>query len=259
MGATHERALRIPAPPRRRRPDLWARQLGLWTGHGPVLEEDIALTNIGLDQIGQARAWLSLGGQRPKTPGRDEDQPRLLTATKRASATPSLCERPNGHFGDTIVRQFLVRRLRRARSTRPSRSSTDAEIAAIALQERQGERLPLAPQPGLACSDSGDGTEESHEKVQAEPGTDLLPYAGDLFYADAVTAQATAEGWGADPTALRAPWTTELDSTLAAAGLERPPAVPEQTGGREGRHTEQLSFLLAEMQVLPRTYPDAQW
>jgi len=233
---------------------ILGQMLGLWTGHGPVLEEDIALTNIGLDQIGQARAWLTLAGK-AEDAGRDED--KLAFFCDQADfRNAQLCERPNGHFGDTIVRQFLFDAYAVPLHAALS-SSSDPEIAAIARKSAKESAYHLRHSRAWMLR-LGDGTEESHDKVQ-QSLNDLLPYAGDLFYADAVTAQATAEGWGADPTALRAPWTTELDSTLAAAGLERPPAVPEQTGGREGRHTEQLSFLLAEMQVLPRTYPDAQW
>jgi ring-1,2-phenylacetyl-CoA epoxidase subunit PaaC len=233
---------------------ILGQMLGLWTGHGPVLEEDIALTNIGLDQIGQARAWLTLAGK-AEDAGRDED--KLAFFRDQADfRNAQLCERPNGHFGDTIVRQFLFDAYAVPLHAALS-SSSDPEIAAIARKSAKESAYHLRHSRAWMLR-LGDGTEESHDKVQ-QSLNDLLPYAGDLFYADAVTAQATAEGWGADPTALRAPWTTELDSTLAAAGLERPPAVPEQTGGREGRHTEQLSFLLAEMQVLPRTYPDAQW
>ena len=233
---------------------ILGQMLGLWTGHGPVLEEDIALTNIGLDQIGQARAWLTLAGK-AEDAGRDED--KLAFFRDQADfRNAQLCERPNGHFGDTIVRQFLFDAYAVPLHAALS-SSSDPEIAAIARKSAKESAYHFRHSRAWMLR-LGDGTEESHDKVQ-QSLNDLLPYAGDLFYADAVTAQATAEGWGADPTALRAPWTTELDSTLAAAGLERPPAVPEQTGGREGRHTEQLSFLLAEMQVLPRTYPDAQW
>jgi ring-1,2-phenylacetyl-CoA epoxidase subunit PaaC len=82
---------------------------------------------------------------------------------------------------------------------------------------------------------------------------------GDLFHSDACTQAAASEGWGVDPAGLREGWNTRLEDMLAESGLTRPETVPEQVGGREGRHTEQLSYLLAEMQVLPRTYPDAQW
>ena len=88
---------------------------------------------------------------------------------------------------------------------------------------------------------------------------DLLPFVGDLFHSDAITKAAAAEGWGVDPAKLREGWEARFNDMLVESGLTRPESVPEQTGGRVGRHTEQLSFLLAEMQVLPRTYPDAQW
>ena len=104
----------------------------------------------------------------------------------------------------------------------------------------------------------GDGTEESHEKVQSSL-IQLMPYAGDLFHSDGISEQAVGEGWGVDPASLRSSWNQVVAETLSEAGLNLPEPRPEQTGGRIGRHTEQLSYLLAEMQVLPRTYPDAKW
>lgn len=233
---------------------ILGQQLGLWTGHGPVLEEDIALTNIGLDQIGQARAWLTLAA-RTEGAGRDED--RLAYFRDQSEFRNALlCERPNGHFGDTIVRQFLfdayAHLLHQALS-----ASSDPEIAAIARKSAKESAYHLKHSRAWMVR-LGDGTEESHVRVQ-QSLDDLLPYVGDLFHSDGVTHAAKTEGWGVDPGRLRGEWDQLVNDTLSEATLSRPGAVPEQTGGRKGRHTEQLSFLLAEMQVLPRTYPDAEW
>ena len=233
---------------------ILGQQLGLWTGHGPVLEEDIALTNIGLDQIGQARAWLTLAA---KTEGAGRDEDKLAYFRDQAEFRNALlCERPNGHFGDTIVRQFLfdayAHLLHEALFT-----SSDAEIAAIARKSAKESAYHLKHSRAWMVR-LGDGTEESHARVQ-QSLDDLLPYVGDLFHSDEVTRAAETEGWGADPRRLREAWDGLVNETLAKATLSRPEGVPEQKGGRDGRHTEQLSYLLAEMQVLPRTYPDAEW
>ncbi|MDA9864242.1 phenylacetate-CoA oxygenase subunit PaaC [Flavobacteriales bacterium] len=233
---------------------LLGQQLGLWTGHGPVLEEDIALTNIGLDQIGQARAWLSFAGK-AENKGRDEDR-LAFHRSQDGFRNALLCERPNGHFGDTLVRQFLFDAYAVPLHAALAQSK-DAEIAAVARKSAKESAYHLRHSSAWLIR-LGDGTEESHDKVQASLDL-MLPFAGDLFYSDEITATAEEEGWGVDPSHLRSSWETTLTDTLAEAQLRRPDPVPEQIGGRQGRHTEQLSFLLAEMQVLPRTYPDAKW
>ena len=233
---------------------ILGQQLGLWTGHGPVLEEDIALTNIGLDQIGQARAWLSLAGT-VEGADRDEDQLAYFR-TQDEFRNALLCERPNGHFGDTIVRQFLFDAYAVALHAGLS-GSNDGEVAAIARKSAKESTYHLRHSRAWMVR-LGDGTEESHEKVQSSL-IQLMPYAGDLFHSDGISEQAVGEGWGVDPASLRSSWNQVVAETLSEAGLNLPEPRPEQTGGRIGRHTEQLSYLLAEMQVLPRTYPDAKW
>ena len=233
---------------------ILGQQLGLWTGHGPVLEEDIALTNIGLDQIGQARAWLTLAG-RAEGDGRDEDT-LAFHRDQSKFRNALLCERPNGHFGDTIVRQFLFDAYAVPLHAGLAQSN-DAEISAIAKKSAKESAYHLRHSQAWMVR-LGDGTTESHAKVQESLNL-LLPFVGDLFHSDEVSSTAASEGWGVDPAGLRDAWEATLTETLEAAQLRRPDAAPEQVGGRVGRHTEQLSFLLAEMQVLPRTYPDAKW
>lgn len=233
---------------------IMGQQLGLWTGHGPVLEEDIALTNIGLDQIGQARAWLTLAG-RCEEKGRDEDQLAYFRPPAEFR-NAQLCERPNGHFGDTITRQFLFD----AYATELHAGlchSEDSEIAAIARKSAKESAYHLRHSRAWMIR-LGDGTEESHHKLQNSLN-EIMPYAGDLFYTDAVTALAASEGWGIDPSSLRDAWDTHVEEMLKKNGLNRPQSTAEQTGGRMGQHSEHLSQLLEEMQVLPRTYPNAEW
>ena len=233
---------------------ILGQQLGLWTGHGPVLEEDIALTNIGLDQIGQARAWLSLAG---KIEGADRDEDRLAYfRTQDEFRNALLCERPNGHFGDTIVRQFLFDAYAVTLHKGLS-DSNDDELAAIARKSAKESAYHLRHSRAWMIR-LGDGTEESHDKVQTSL-IQLVPYTGDLFHSDGISQLAVDEGWGVDPASLRSSWKEVVADTLSEAGLDMPESGPGQTGGRIGRHTEQLSYLLAEMQVLPRTYPDANW
>lgn len=233
---------------------ILGQQLGFWTGHGPVLEEDIALTNIGLDQIGQSRAWLSMAGKE-EGQGRDEDR-LAFHRDQHEFRNALLTERPNGHFGDTIARQFLFDAYAVPLHDALSRSR-DPEIAAIAKKCAKESAYHLKHSRGWMVR-LGDGTEESHDKVQ-QSLNDLLPYVGDLFVSDVSTQTAQEEGWGVDLATLRPQWEATLESALTESGLKRPKAAPEQLGGRLGRHTEQLSFLLAEMQVLPRTHPEAKW
>ena len=233
---------------------LLGQQLGLWTGHGPVLEEDIALTNIGLDQIGQARAWLTLAG-RAENAGRDEDALAFHRNPEQFRCA-QLCQRPNGHFGDTITRQFLFDAYAVPLHAALAKSNDD-EIAAIARKSAKESAYHLR-HSRVWMVRLGDGTEESRTKVQ-ESLDQLLPFVGDLFVGDDVAETAEREGWGVNPAHLRDAWEAELTSMLEESGLRRPESAPEQIGGRRGIHTESLSYLLAEMQVLPRTYPDAQW
>ena len=233
---------------------ILGQQLGLWTGHGPVLEEDIALTNIGLDQIGQARAWLTLAG-RFEGKGRDEDQLAYFRSPAEFR-NAQLCERPNGHFGDTITRQFLFD----AYATELHAGlcqSEDSDIAAIARKSAKESAYHFRHSRAWMIR-LGDGTEESHHRIQ-QSLNEILPYAGDLFHTDAVAASAASEGWGIDPSSLRDPWNSHVEEMLKESGLMRPESTSERTGGRIGQHGEQLSQLLEEMQVLPRTYPKAEW
>jgi ring-1,2-phenylacetyl-CoA epoxidase subunit PaaC len=229
-------------------------RLSEWCGHAPLLEEELALANIGLDLIGQARALYDYAGAL-EGKGRDQD---ALAYLRDAPAYRNLLlvEQPNGDFAATIARQFLY-----AAYTAPfwrqmtgSRDPTLAGIAAAAQHEADyhlrhaGEWLVRL----------GDGTAESRRRAQAALDA-LWPYTGELFESDEMVGTLVAEGIAADPAPIWAVWDTVVDAVLAEATLSRPADGWMQSGGRHGRHTEHLGFLLAELQFLQRAYPGATW
>ena len=233
-----------------------AQRLGEWVGKGPVLEEDIASTNVGLDLLGQARLWLAYAGEMD---GRSEDQ---LAYFRDAADFRNLLlvEQPNGNYADTIARQYLFDQWHVLLLAELS-ASRDARIAAIAAKAHTEVRYHVERSSGWVIR-LGDGTELSHARMQAAIEASWM-YTGEMFAVDATERALVDAGIAADAEALHAPWTAALQSVFAEATL----AVPSDTwmqadrgrGGRQGVHTEHLSRMLAEMQVLPRTHPDARW
>ena len=239
-----------------------AQRLGEWVGKGPVLEEDIASTNVGLDLLGQARLWLAYAGEidaRDSPPGRTEDQ---LAYFRESSDYRNLLivEQPNGSYADTIVRQFLFDQwhvLLLGRLT----LSRDERIAAVAAKAVKEVRYHVERSADWMVR-LGDGTDESHARMQAALDS-LWMYTGEMFTVDATERALIDAGIAADADALRTPWKDAVDAVLDDATL----AVPadewmqgaRSRGGKQGVHTEHLARLLAEMQSLPRSYPDAHW
>jgi ring-1,2-phenylacetyl-CoA epoxidase subunit PaaC len=239
-----------------------AQRLGEWIGHGPVLEEDIALANVGLDLLGQGRMWLSLAGEveaRVKGAGRNEDQLAFLR-DGGAFRNLQLVETPNGDFATTMARQFyfdqahllLLRAL--ARSTDPR----VAEIAAKAVKEVTYH----AERSADWVIRLGDGTDESHARMQRAVDA-LWPYTGEMFMIDAVDDALIDAGIAADARTLREPWLVAVRMVFDEATLVLPRGEwmhgANGRGGKQGVHTEHLGHLLAEMQHLQRAYPGAQW
>ncbi|GAP34742.1 1,2-phenylacetyl-CoA epoxidase subunit PaaC [Piscinibacter sakaiensis] len=238
-----------------------AQRLAEWCGHAPVLEEDIALTNLALDQLGQARALLSLAG-RCEGRGRDED----ALAYQRGEAeflNPSLLELPHTPpgdsapcFGRTLLRGFLWASFAQAlyRRLADSRDPALAGIAARALKECRYH--------AEHCADwvvrLGDGTAESQRRMQAAL-EDLWPYTAELFEDDAVDRAVAAAGLGPAWAELRPAWLASVEPVLREATLRMPPDTPFRSHGRRGRHTEAMGLLLAEMQSLARAFPGAVW
>ena len=239
-------------------PLILAQRLGEWIGHGPVLEEDIAQTNVGLDLLGQARLWLSYAGEveaRCAPPGRDEDQ---LAFLRDAGDFRNLLlvEQPNGNFADTTARQFLFDAWHLL-LLRALAGSTDPRIAGIAAKGAK-EAAYHVERSGDWVIRLGDGTDESHARMQAAID-DLWMYTGEMFAPDATELTLIDAGVAADVRALAAPWRKHVDAVLAEATLSAPRDTYMQQGGKRGVHTEHLGHLLAEMQVLQRTHPGVRW
>jgi ring-1,2-phenylacetyl-CoA epoxidase subunit PaaC len=229
-------------------------RLTAWISRAPTLELDIALANYSLDLIGQARLWLDFAG-RIEGAGRDED---ALAMGRQAHEfrNVQMVELPNGDFARTMLRQFLFAGFAR-RLYEGAAGSRDADVAGIAGKAVK-EMAYHARHAGEWVVRLGDGTDESHERT-ARALDELWPYTHELFMADDVDRAVAAAGILPDPVALREPWLEEVDEVLERATLVRPTDGWRPEGGRRGVHTEHLSYVLAEMQVLPRTYPGATW
>jgi ring-1,2-phenylacetyl-CoA epoxidase subunit PaaC len=222
-------------------------RLSEWTGHAPTLEEELALANIALDLIGQAQALYSYAGT---LTGHTEDQLAYLRDVP-AWRNCLIVELPNGDFAFSIARLLLASAFYDA-FWRASIISADSTIAAIAARAEKETAYHLRHAAEWLIR-LGDGTAESHRRAQTALD-DLWCYTGELF-----TDPVSHAGFVADPMSLRDTWNHTVGTTLARATLVRPPDGWMQSGGRSGRHTEHLGHLLAEMQFLQRTYPDATW
>jgi ring-1,2-phenylacetyl-CoA epoxidase subunit PaaC len=228
-------------------------RLSEWCGHAPTPEEDLALANIGLDQIGLARALYQEVGA---ATGQTEDQLAYLR-TEREWRNCLLVEQPNGDFAHTMVRQLLYSAVLDPYWRETARISADPAIAAVAAKAEKEAAYHLRHAAEWVVR-LGDGTPESRRR--AERALDALwPYTDELFDADPVEAALVAEGAVPDPAGIRAAWEETMGSVLRRATLAWPEARWQQRGGRAGRHSEHLGFLLAELQYMQRTYPGATW
>lgn len=225
-----------------------------WCGHSPVLEEDIALANTALDLIGQTELWLGLAGE-IEGKGRTADNLAYLRDVKDFRNV-LLVELPNGDFGRTLMRQFLFDawHLPMLQALMASRDGRIAEIAEKASKEAA---YHLERSSDLVIR-LGDGTGESRSRMQ-KALEDLWPYSGEMMISDAADRQAAALGLGPDPASLMQAWNGHVDATLAKATLKRPESGYMHKGGRTGRHTEHLGYVLADLQFLQRAYPGATW
>jgi ring-1,2-phenylacetyl-CoA epoxidase subunit PaaC len=229
-------------------------RLSEWCGHAPVLEEDLALANMALDLIGQARSLYTYAGA-TEGKGRDED----ALAYRRDVGdfrNVLLVERPNGDFAATIVRQLLYAAFAHPYFEALARSK-DATLAAIAAKavKEMAYHLRHASEWTIRL---GDGTAESRARAQ-EALDELWPFAGELFEVDHVERALIEAGIAADPGPIRPIWERTIDDVLREATLMRPRSSWMQSGGRTGRHSEHLGHILAELQFLQRAYPDATW
>ena len=233
---------------------ILAQQNARWCGHAPVLEEDMAISNIALDQIGQARLLLTLAGE-IEGKGRDED---ALAFHRDGPAFRNLLivEQPNGGFAQTVARNLLVDTFHLELYGALARS-TDQRLAGIAAKAVKECAYHVRHSCGWAIR-LGDGTEESHARMQrAIDG--LWMWTGEMFAADAVERTIVEAGIGPDPASLKPAWDKRIGAVLNEARLTRPKDGWMQKGGKQGEHSEHLGYILTELQFLPRAYPGATW
>ena len=229
-------------------------RLGEWCGKAPALEVDLALANLGLDLIGQATLLLDYAGE-VEAAGRDADR-LAFHRDVLDYANCLLVEQPNGDFARTIARQFLFSAWRHA-LYEDLADSADATLAGVAKKAVKETAYHLRFSREWMAR-LGDGTDESRRRLIE--GLDWCwRFVDELFETDEVTEILAAADIAPDPATLRARFDAEVDATLAQAKLEPPAPRRAVVGGRAGRHTEHLGHLLAEMQFLPRAYPDAKW
>jgi len=229
-------------------------RLSEWCGHAPILEEDIALANIALDLIGQATLILGLAGE-TEGAGRDADAwAYLREAIDYRNVL--LVELPKGDFAFTIVRQFLYSVGAYYQLDGLTRS-THPRVAGIAAKALKETRYHVRHAADWVLK-LGDGTRESHERAQAALDASWR-YTGELLYMDDDAAVLRAMGIAPDLAPMRAQWDAQVREVIERATLVVPEVPYMHEGGRRGRHTEHLGHLLAEMQILPRSYPGATW
>jgi len=235
---------------------IHAQRLAEWSGHAPILEEDIALTNLALDLVGQARALLTHVGRQT---GFDEDQLAFLRS-ERDFVNATLVELPGRKMGrdfaDAIVRNFLLSAWMNVLWARLEQSS-DAEVAAIAGKAVKESRYHVAHAADWVVR-LGDGTDESTRRTRQAVAR-LWPYTAELFETDAVDTAAAESGLGPMRVALKPEWDAIVAPVFAQAGLDVPAAGAFRSTGTLGVHSEHMGYLLAEMQVLQRSFPGGQW
>ncbi len=233
---------------------ILGQRLGEWCGHAPIIEEDIALTNMALDLIGQARGVLTLAGDQC-TQDYDEDQLAFLR-DERDYLNPTLVELPRGDFAFTVLRNAMVATWLKLLWER-LRDSSDAELAAIAGKALKEARYHQQHAADWAVR-LGDGTDESRRRCEAALAR-LWLYTSELFEDDAVDAAAQTSGLGPAASELREPWLAEMREILDAATLTPPADTAFRSSGKRGVHSEHMGYILSEMQYLQRAFPGGAW
>lgn len=233
---------------------ILGQRLSEWCGHGPILEEDIAMTNIALDQIGQATSLLEYAAK-VEGEGRTADDLAFLRID-RDYKNLLLVEQENGDFGKTIMRQFFFDAYRKLLFERLVNSS-DEQLAAIAEKSLKEAKYHLKHSSEWVIR-LGDGTEESHERIQ-DSLNELWRYTGELFYSDEVDAELTEQGVIPEMTGLKEEWEANVKAVLNEATLSIPDNNWQFDGGRVGKHSEHLGHLLSVMQYMQRAYPNMEW
>lgn len=233
---------------------ILGQRLAEWCGHGPILEEDIAMTNISLDLIGQATSLLSYAAEL-EGEGRDADKLAFLRFD-REYRNLLLVEQPNGDFGMTMLRQFLFDAYRKPLFEK-LQMSVDKHLAAIAEKSLKETKYHLKHSSEWVIR-LGDGTEESHTRIQESLNT-LWRYTSELFYRDEVDEELEKSGIIPNSEEVESEWRKTVNSVLEEATLKVPTNNWKQEGGRKGMHSEHLGYILAEMQYMQRSYPNMEW
>ena len=235
-------------------PLILAQRLSEWCGHGPVLEEDLALSNMALDLIGQARLMLTHAG-RVESRDRDEDQLAFLRMVNEYRNL-TIVELPNGDFGQTVMRNFLLSAYQ-VELWKRLQISTDTDLAAIAAKSIKESTYHLSHSAEWVIR-LGDGTEESHLRMQTALDR-LWPYSAELFTNDDTDRSVAESGIGVDPSAFKADWQSAVSQVIGEATLTLPADTPFVSSGKAGQHSEHMGHLLGELQYMQRTFPGAQW
>ncbi len=233
---------------------ILGQRLAEWCGHGPVLEEDIALSNIALDYLGQCTNLLKYAAE-VEGWGRDED---LIAFLRDASEYKNalIVELPNGDYGKTIARQFLFSSWYKLFLEQLAQSS-DNYLKGFAEKSLKEVKYHLQHSSDWMLR-LGDGTEESHRRVQTSVN-ELWEYTGELFEITELDTLAASSGIGVDLASIESNWKTQVEALLSEATLSIPDYGYMQKGGKSGKHTEHLGFILSDMQYLQRTYPGVKW
>jgi len=230
-------------------------RLSEWCGHGPILEQDIAITNIALDQVGQARSLLQYAGE-VEGKGRNEDD-LAYRRDVMEFRNVLLAEQPNEDFAYTIVRQFLFDAFNYLLYQGLTKSA-DEQIRVIAEKSLKEITYHLRYSSEWMIR-LGDGTEESHSKMQ-QALDDLFIYSGELLEADEVDQQLQQAGIAPSLNAMKPAYDQKVTDILQEATLQQPEPKYMQSGGKDGSmHTEHLGFILAELQFVQRAYPNMEW
>lgn len=233
---------------------ILGQRMAEWCSNGPYLEEDIALSNIGLDLFGQARTMLSYASE-IEGKGKTEDD-LAFHRNEREFYNTLLSERPNGHFGDTIARNFLNDAFF-FHFYQALTKSKDEKIAAHATKSLKEITYHLRHNSEWMIR-LGDGTEESHKKIQ-ESLNNVWSYTGDMFEMNEVDELLIKEGISFNLNDIKVKWEDTINEILTRAKLQKPEDEYMHSGRLNGVHSEHLGHLLSEMQYIPRAYPDAKW
>jgi ring-1,2-phenylacetyl-CoA epoxidase subunit PaaC len=218
-----------------------------WCGHGPILEQDIAITNITLDLLGQSRNFYQYAASLIGN-GSTEDSLAYLRK-EREFKNLLLCEQQNGDWGQTVLRQFFFSVYQQLLFDK-LQSGPDEQLAAIAAKSLKEVNYHVRWSSEWVIR-LGDGTEESHSRMLKAIDA-LWQYTGEMF----IPAKYEVT---IDPSTIKEPWQQKVNTILNEAGLPLPEKVFMQTGGKEGKHTEQLGYILTELQYMQRAYPNSEW